>query len=114
MELLNFHKLNFYYVEFIYDIEFSIDYVNSFNFQFLLASNAVYEYASVLIARRFLLANQCFQLITDQDVRVSHKILAMACMSHLALYLPEFLEIPLNLRGYFFNIYFIILSISVL
>ncbi|VDN59797.1 unnamed protein product [Dracunculus medinensis] len=63
------------------------------------SSNAVYEYASVLIARRFLLANQCFQLITDQDVRVSHKILAMACMSHLALYLPEFLEIPLNLRG---------------
>ncbi|VDM49295.1 unnamed protein product [Toxocara canis] len=63
-------------------------------------SNASFiTYTAVLLARRFLLADQCLRLIPDREARVSHKILAMNCLSSLALYLPNFFDIPLRPPG---------------
>ncbi|VDK71683.1 unnamed protein product, partial [Onchocerca ochengi] len=56
-------------------------------------------YATVLLAKRFLLSGQCFKLLADSEVRVSHKILAMSCLSSLALYLPKFADITLQPKG---------------
>uniref|UniRef100_A0AAF5RT25 Uncharacterized protein n=1 Tax=Wuchereria bancrofti TaxID=6293 RepID=A0AAF5RT25_WUCBA len=56
-------------------------------------------YTAVLLAKRFLLSGQCFKLLADSEVRVSHKILAMSCLSSLALYLPQFADITLHPKG---------------
>uniref|UniRef100_A0A0R3RWB7 Huntingtin n=1 Tax=Elaeophora elaphi TaxID=1147741 RepID=A0A0R3RWB7_9BILA len=56
-------------------------------------------YTAVLLAKRFLLSGQCFKLLADSEVRVSHKILAMSCLSSLALHLPKFADITLQPKG---------------
>ncbi|CAG9533508.1 unnamed protein product [Cercopithifilaria johnstoni] len=56
-------------------------------------------YTAVLLAKRFLLSGQCFKLLADSEVRVSHKILAMSCLGNLALYLPKFADITLQPKG---------------
>uniref|UniRef100_A0A915Q0U5 Non-specific serine/threonine protein kinase n=1 Tax=Setaria digitata TaxID=48799 RepID=A0A915Q0U5_9BILA len=56
-------------------------------------------YTAVLLAKRFLLSGQCFKLLTDNEVRVSHKILAMSCLGNLALYLPGFVDISVQPKG---------------
>lgn len=63
------------------------------------AYDSFLTYTAVLLAKRFLLNGQCLKLLADRDVRVSHKLLAMSCLSHLALYLPKFLDIPLQAKG---------------
>uniref|UniRef100_F1KPL8 Huntingtin n=1 Tax=Ascaris suum TaxID=6253 RepID=F1KPL8_ASCSU len=64
-----------------------------------ISSASFVTYTSVLLARRFLLADQCLRLIPDRDARVSHKILAMNCLSLLAAHLPDFFDIPLRPPG---------------
>ncbi|EJD74722.1 hypothetical protein LOAG_18001, partial [Loa loa] len=56
-------------------------------------------YTAVLLAKRFLLSGQCFKLMPDSEVRVSHKILAMSCLGNLALHLPKFADITLQPKG---------------
>ncbi|KAM3726562.1 Huntingtin [Dirofilaria immitis] len=56
-------------------------------------------YTAVLLAKRFLLSGQCFKLLADSEVRVSHKILAMSCLGNLALYLPKFADTTLQPKG---------------
>ncbi|VDN17599.1 unnamed protein product [Gongylonema pulchrum] len=56
-------------------------------------------YTAVLLAKRFLLSGHCLKLLADRDVRVSHKIMAMSCLSSLALHLPKFADIPLEAKG---------------
>ncbi|VDN01026.1 unnamed protein product [Thelazia callipaeda] len=64
-----------------------------------LSSGPFLTYTVVLLTKRFLLSGQRFRLLTDREVRVSHKLLAMSCVSNLALYLPEFTSIPLGTGG---------------
>uniref|UniRef100_A0A158R5J8 Huntingtin n=1 Tax=Syphacia muris TaxID=451379 RepID=A0A158R5J8_9BILA len=60
------------------------------------SSDSFALYTAVLITRRFLLSDHCLRQIPDSDVRVSHKILAMNCLSHLANCLPNFFNISLQ------------------
>ncbi|OZC09193.1 hypothetical protein X798_03737 [Onchocerca flexuosa] len=64
-----------------------------------ISSGPFLAYTTVLLAKRFLLSGQCFKLLADSEVRVSHKILAMSCLSSLALYLPKFADITLQPKG---------------
>lgn len=66
---------------------------------FLAAFGPFLTYTAVLLAKRFLLSGQCFKLMSDSEVRVSHKILAMSCLASLALYLPKFADITLQPKG---------------
>lgn len=71
---------------------------------FFIAFGPFLTYTAVLLAKRFLLSGQCFKLLSDSEVRVSHKILAMSCLGNLALYLPKFADITLQPKGDYLNI----------